>query len=424
MRSELPVKVYYKDTDCLGVATDRTSCRRQPGADVPWAPMPRHPHASSTTSSLSDRVYSALADKARAAQGPVFPLHVGDTYLDPIPSARSEAQRIADHPRLHNYAPVQGEPALLDAIAHRLWTRTAERVDRALLQVMLGATGGFAVVCDALLDPGDEVVVLAPFWPLIRGIVASRGAIPVQVPFFDRLGQDGFDPEAAVERAITDRTVAIYVNSPNNPTGRMLPDDVVAALARSARRHGLWVLADEVYEDLCYAEPAPPLWMRADLRERTVSTYSVSKSFALAGARVGYTLGPAAAMAAIRGVQTFRTYCAPRPMQFAAARALTEGDAWLAETRELYRAAGAKAAAVLGLAVPEGGTFLFFDARRHLGPGEDLAGFLDRCLSAGVLLTPGTAAGAAYTTWARLCYTAVPPAELDQALERLAGVLG
>ena len=385
--------------------------------------MARHPHASPTASSLSDCVYSALAAKARAATGPIFPLHVGDTYRDPIPSARAEAQRTADHARLHNYAPVQGEPALLDAIVRRLRARTGETVDREAVQVMLGATGGFSVVCDALVDPGDEVVILAPFWPLIRGIVASRGAVPVEVPFFDRLGAADFDPEAAVERSITSRTVALYVNSPHNPTGRVLGDDVVTALARCAKRHELWVLSDEVYEDLCYGAPAPPLWMRAGLRERTLSTYSVSKSYAMAGARVGYTYGPDSVMPAVRGVQTFRTYCAPRPMQFAAARALSEGDDWLVETRRLYAAAGAKAAAVVGRPAPEGGTFLFFDAQRYFRRGEDLGGFLERCLDAGVLLTPGTAAGGAYTTWARLCYTAVPPDELDQALERLAGVL-
>lgn len=385
--------------------------------------MARHPSVSPSALSLSDRVYSAHAGRARASSGRVFPLHVGDTYLDPIPSARAEAQRTADHPRLHNYAPVQGEPELLDAIQRRLLARTGEKVARELVQVMLGATGGFAVIADALFDPGDEVVILAPFWPLIRGIVASRGAVPVEVPFFDRLAQPGFDPEATVERVITDRTVALYVNTPHNPTGRVLSDEVVAALARSCRRHGLWVLADEVYEELDYGGAKPPFWLRAGLPERTVSTYSVSKSYAMAGARVGYTVGPATAMEAVRGVQTFRTYCAPRPMQFAAARALTEGDEWLAETRRLYAAAGAKAAGVLGLPPPEGGTFLFFDASRHFRAGETLQGFLDRCLAAGVLLTPGTAAGSAYTTWVRLCYTAVPPADLDEALVCLAGVL-
>jgi N-succinyldiaminopimelate aminotransferase len=386
--------------------------------------MARFPNASPTADTLSDAVYSAYAARARARGGEVFALQVGDTWLEPPACARAEAQRVADHPRLHGYAPVQGEPALLDAVEARLLARHGERIDREGLQVMLGATGGLSVVVDTLLDPGDEVVILAPYWPLIRGIVASRGAVPVEVPLFDRLGTPGFDPEAAVARAIGPRTAALYVNTPNNPTGRALPPEVVDALARLARRHGLWVISDDVYEDLSYVAPRPPVWTHPELRDRTVATHSVSKAYALAGARVGFTHGPREILRAIRGVQTFKTYCAPRPFQLAAARALAEGDEWLASARATYAEAGRRAAAALGLPAPEAGSFLFFDAAPYLRPGEALPGFLERCLDAGLLLTPGAAAGKDYATFVRLCFTVVPPAKLDEALARLRGVVG
>jgi N-succinyldiaminopimelate aminotransferase len=280
------------------------------------------------------------------------------------------------------------------------------------------------VVVAALVEPGDAVLVLAPYWPLSRGIVAARGATPVEVPFFDRLGAAGFDPEAALAKAVTARTTAIYVNSPNNPTGRILPPEVVDVIARLARRHDLWVISDEVYEDLAYVDPGRPVWTHPELRERTLANHSFSKSHALAAARVGYTHGPVEAMRAVRGVQTFKTYCAPRPFQYGAARALAEGDAWLAETRALYAAAGRRAAAALGVPAPEAGSFLFFDAAPFFRPGEDLARFLERCLDdAGVLVTPGSAAGAAYGTFLRLCFTVVPPEELELALGALGKVL-
>lgn len=386
--------------------------------------MARYPDPSPTAATLSDSVYSSLAEKARSRPGRVFALQVGDTWLEPPPFARAEAQRSADHPRLHNYSPVQGEPALLDAVQARLRSRFGERVERDAIQVMVGATCGLSVVVDAILDPGDEVLVLAPFWPLIRGIVASRGAVPVEVPFFDRIGSRGFDPEAAVAKAIGKRTAALYLNTPNNPTGRVLPEEVVAALAGLARRHGLWVISDDVYEELCYLEPPPPIWTRPGLRERTFANHSFSKCYAMAGARVGYTHGPPGPMQAVRGVQTFKTYGAPKPFQLAAARALTEGDAWLAETRARYAESGKRAATALGLPPPQAGSFLFFDAAPHFRSGEALPGFLERCMEAGVLITPGAAAGAAYQTWVRLCYTAVPPEDLDEAMSRLRGVLG
>jgi N-succinyldiaminopimelate aminotransferase len=385
--------------------------------------MPRHPRLSPSTLGLSDRVYSALAEKARGRPGPIYPLQVGDTWLDPPPAARAEAQRAADHRRLHNYSPVQGEPALLAAVRRRVAARHGVELDPECVQVMPGATAGLAIVAAALLDPGDEVILPSPFWPLIRGIVASRGCAPVEVPIFTRLGA-GLDLEAALEAAVTPRTAALYVNTPHNPTGRVLRGEALDAIARVASRHDLWVVADEAYEDLVYGAAPEPLWRRPDLRARTIAVHTLSKSYALAGARIGYVHGPADAMRAIRGVQTFTNYCASRPMQLAGARAIEEGDGWLATTREAYRAAAAAAAEAVGVPAPEAGTFLVFDAAPHFLPGEGLGGFLERCLEAGVLLTPGAAVGRDFATWVRMCFTVVPPDELADALRRLRGVLG
>ncbi|MFW5875127.1 MAG: pyridoxal phosphate-dependent aminotransferase [Myxococcota bacterium] len=388
--------------------------------------MPRRPEVSPTTATLSEAVFAPLAAKAGPGNRPVHPLHVGDTWREPLEAARAEAQRAADHPKLHNYAPVQGEPALRDAIADTLRARTAPAPPAEQIQVVPGATAGLSVVCNALLDPGDEVLLPAPFWPLIRGIVAARGARAVQVPFFDRVDAPGFDPERALERAVTDRTAALYLNSPHNPTGRILPPDVVDAMLRVAHRHDLWVLCDQAYEDLWFGDAAPaPVWSHPGARGRAVACHTLSKSHGLAGARVGWVHGPAPAMDAIRGLQTFQTYCAARPMQLAAVRALREGEGWVREARRLYAEAGRAAAAAVGVPAPEGGTFLFFDASPHLKAGEeDCRPLLERCLAAGVMLTPGASCGKAYRRWARLSFTAVPPEELRQALEQLRHVLG
>jgi N-succinyldiaminopimelate aminotransferase len=386
--------------------------------------MPRHPRHAPSAAGLSDRVYGALADAAREHPGPVYALNVGDTYLEPLPAARAEAQLSSAHPRLHNYANVQGEPALLAAIRDRMRRIHGLRLEPDQIQVMCGATGGFTVVSNTLLDPGDEVLILAPFWPLIRGIVGSRGARAVELPFYDRLSESGFDPEAALRAAITPRTVAPYVNSPNNPSGTVLSDAVVDVIARVVCRHELWLLSDEAYADLWYGQQRPSLiGMHPELAERTIACHTLSKSHALAGARVGFTHGPAEPMRAIRGAQTFLTYCAPRPMQLGAARALEQGDAWVEAARRLYAAAGRRVAEALGLPPPGGGTFSFFDAAPFFRPGEDVHGFLRRCLDAGVLLTPGAASGAAYASWVRLCFTVVPPPELEDALGRLQVVL-
>jgi len=386
--------------------------------------MPRFPRPAVTSEGLSDRVYSALASRARGRPGPIHPLHVGDTWREPPPAARCEALRAADHPRLFGYAPIQGEPVLLEAVRARLLARHGLAVDPEDLQIMPGATTGLAVVVSALLEPGDALLLPSPFWPLIRGIATARGCAVAEVPLFTRLDDPRFDAEAALERAVTSRTAAIYVNDPHNPTGRVLPPAVVDAIARVARRHDLWVIADAAYAELVYAPPRAPFWLREDLADRTVVTHTLSKTWALAGARVGFTHGPREAMARVRGLQAYLAYNAAKPMQRLAARALETGDAWLEETLGIYAEAGRAAARAVGVAAPEAGTFLFVDVAPHLAPGEGLDGFLERCLDAGVLVTPGPACGQDFPAHVRLCFTAVPPAELEDALGRLAGVLG
>jgi aspartate/methionine/tyrosine aminotransferase len=128
-------------------------------------------------------------------------------------------------------------------------------------------------------------------------------------------------------------------------------------------------------------------------------------------------------MDAVRGVQTFMTYCAPHPMQWSAVHALEEGQGWMAEARHAYSDAAASAASTVGVAKPAGGTFLFFDASRFFGPGESIMGFLERCADQGVILTPGAASGEHYGAFVRLCFTAVDPATLARALSTLARVL-
>jgi N-succinyldiaminopimelate aminotransferase len=124
-------------------------------------------------------------------------------------------------------------------------------------------------------------------------------------------------------------------------------------------------------------------------------------------------------METIRGVQTFYSYCAPRPMQLAAASALEQGDSWLAQMRETYGRAAKLAASALEQPTPAGGTFLFFDISPFMKRGDTPDDVLERCANAGVMLTPGGACGAAYTTWARMCFTTVPEAELERACELL-----
>lgn len=365
-------------------------------------------------------VYSPLADRVREHQGPVYPLNVGDTWREPFEGGRMEDLRTADLPGLHRYCETGGIPPLVDALVERLRGRTGLAWERDQLLVTAGATSGLACAVSALVDPDEEVLILAPFWPLIRGIVQSQRGVPVEVPFYDRI-HDLADAITAIESRISRRSVALYVCTPSNPTGRVLPGEWLEAFAALARRHDLWLLSDEVYEDYVYGVEHVSLATFAS--ERTIVFHSFSKAYGTAGNRVGYLAGPAAVIAQVQKVSVHSAYHAPHAGQHAALRALRSGDAWLAETRELYRKAGEDAAAVLGLAAPEGSCFLFVDVSAVLDE-RGLLGFLEDCLEDGVVLSPGASSGSDYGDWVRLCFTAVPPEQAAVAVRHLARRLG
>jgi N-succinyldiaminopimelate aminotransferase len=382
--------------------------------------MPRPTKPAAAVAALPERVFSPVADGAQPGAGSPFALHVGDTWLEPFEGGRMQDLDVETHPGMHRYCETAGIPELRDAIVEKVRERNGLACERESVRVAAGATGALACTVGAIADPGEEVLILAPFWPLIRGIVQALRAQPVEVPFYDRV-ESAEDAVLAVEERLSSRSVALYVSTPSNPTGRVLPASWLAALAELARRHDLWLLSDEVYEDTVYRGEHVSLGRFAP--ERTVSVYSFSKAYGMAGNRVGYLVAPPplASQAEKVGVHTF--YHAPTAGQLAAFRALENGRGWLEAAREAYRAAGEQTARVLGVAPPEGSTVLFVDVASRLDE-RGVQGLLEDCARQGVLVAPGSSSGTGYESWIRLCYTSLPPEQTAEAARRLARHLG
>ncbi|MEC9052249.1 MAG: aminotransferase class I/II-fold pyridoxal phosphate-dependent enzyme, partial [Actinomycetota bacterium] len=137
---------------------------------------------------------------------------------------------------LHNYIDTQGLPPLVDALVEKVREHNGLACERDQVLVGAGATGVLANAVGSIVDPGDEVLILAPFWPLIRGIVQTFRGVPVEVPFYDCV-ESLDEAVAALEARRSERTVALYVSTPSNPTGRVIPGDWLQAFAEFARRH-------------------------------------------------------------------------------------------------------------------------------------------------------------------------------------------
>jgi aspartate/methionine/tyrosine aminotransferase len=382
--------------------------------------MTRYRHFSPSVQDIAGAVYSTLAHRLATHRGEIYPLHVGDTWMEPPEGCRMEDLRVAEYPGMHRYAAPQGMPTLLDAIVERVRQRTGVATERDNVLVTTGATGGLGAVAGAILAPGDEVLLLAPHWPLITGIVQSFHGVPVDVPFLGIADS----PETAVEivrERLTARTVALYLNTPNNPSGQLIPRSWIEALVDWAVREDLWIIADEVYEDYVYE--GEHTYCRPLAPERTLASHSFSKAYGMAGNRCGYVVGPPEAVEQLKKIGLHSFYSTPTASQIAALRVLSgPGEAWVAQAREQYRETGRRVAERLGLPAPLGSTFLFFDAAPFLDE-TGLGGFLERCVDRGLFLAPGSSFGP-YPTHVRLCFTAAPPEVIGRGAEALAPLMG
>jgi len=375
---------------------------------------------------LRESIFSRLAGKLARHGADGVPLHLGDTWVAPPPALRLEQR----DPSLWRYGAPAGEAGLLERLRDKLRAHNGlPWVELDDLQVTVGATAALAAAARAIADPGDEVIVPTPHWPLVRGILSNCGAVPVEVSLSQRLYADpGADAAALLEPAITPRTVALYLTTPNNPDGKVFSRAHLEQLAALARTHDLWVLADEVYEDLAYAAPHLSIASLPGMAERTLTVFSLSKSWALAGYRLGYVVGPRAPMHALRKIANHTVYNVPEVLQRAACALLDDPASlqWRERVRTDYRAARDLASRLCPVPhhLPDGATYLFIDLSRHLPDQPDAIWPLcERLLEAGVSISPGEQFGRDFARHARLCFTAVPPDRLEVGLARLARVL-
>ena len=320
------------------------------------------------------------------------------------------------------YSNGRGEPALLNALAERYTQRRGRTFSPQQFLCFPGTQTALYALMRGLVQAGDDVLVFDPYYATYEGVIASAGAALVPVPL--DAARDFAVDTAAVRAALTPRTRAILLNAPHNPTGAILSEAEARALGELARENDLWLVCDEVYEDLIFDGEhfVSPMQFEA-FAEHTVACSSISKSNAAPGLRSGWAVGPEALMDALLPLAETMLFGNQPFIADATASALRGDGATAASLRQSYQNRCARVTAQLdgqgGLRVntPKSGMFVLVNVSASGLSGYDFALALLR--EAGVAAMPGSSFGAVTEDWIRLSLT-VPDALLDEACVRIA----
>jgi len=316
------------------------------------------------------------AARQRARGRDVILLTVGDPDQVP-PQAMIEATIDALRRRRTGYSPIIGLPELRAAIAQRVARRSGQACAAENIVVVPGTQAGLYCAMQCIAGPGDEVIVPEPMYATYEAVVGASGARLVDVPLRP---EAGFHPDLdALARAITPRARVLWINSPHNPTGAVLTRDEIERVAALCRRHDLWLLSDEVYEDLAFARPHIGAWSLSGMAERTIVVSSLSKSHAVPGFRIGWIVAPKALTGHLFNLVLCMLYGGPPFLQDGALVALRNDLPEVAALREDYRRRAALLAGILAAAprcraaAPEGGMFVLLDIRGTGLSADDFA---------------------------------------------------
>jgi len=299
----------------------------------------RSGRVSQRVGSISESATMAVDAKAKALKAagkPVIGFGAGEPDFptpDYIVEAAAEACR---DPRWHRYTPAGGLPALKEAVAAKTLRDSGFEVAASQVLVTNGGKQAVYEAFAALLDPGDEVLVVAPYWTTYPEAIRLAGGSPVVVMTDESSGY--LADVAALEAARTDRTKVLLFVSPSNPTGAVYPPDQVADIGRWAVEHGLWVVTDEIYEHLVYGDATFTSIVTAvpELADRCVVVNGVAKTYAMTGWRVGWLIGPTDVVKAATNLQSHSTSNVANVSQVAALAAVRGDLSAVAAMREVY----------------------------------------------------------------------------------------
>jgi aspartate/methionine/tyrosine aminotransferase len=388
--------------------------------------MPRFPLFAERSARITGSVYEKFRARMAAAGDGLVGLHIGDAYAPPPYALPIDGAFARANAGFHRYTDTFGVPAFRDILAAKAREDNGLPAARENVLVTAGATNALSATVQALVDPSDDVMILAPYWPFFRGMVRAAGGNVIEVPFYTKLyDEPDAEVSALLEAHVTNKTVALYLNSPNNPSGKVLSRAQLEGIAAFVKRHDLWLISDEAYDGMTYDGRACVSPASFDgMFERTITMYTFSKVFMFAGLRLGCAVAEEAVLRAINKAMVHQLYSPSTLSQQMMIEPVRTRDLWSGRFVAECSSIRDRVASVLRVdaAMPEGAYYFFFPIDAYLR-GRSYIEVIEALLDAGVAVAPGEDFGAEFASWIRICFAGESTPRVLLGVERLNRVL-
>lgn len=384
--------------------------------------MPRFPKHARRLDQLTGSVFEKFLPKMREKGMDLIRLHIGDSYLPPtyaLPIAKDFTEK---YPYFNRYANTLGVPELREALAEKITSDNHFPVKPDQVMPTSGACSALNITALGLIEPGEEVLVLTPAWPFFFGMVKVAGGVPVEIPFYTLLYENPrLDIAEYLNRFITSKTAALYLNTPNNPSGKVLNRAQLTQVAEFAKQNKLWLISDEAYDGMTYdGREHISIASFPGMFPQTLSIFTFSKMFMFAGLRLGYLAAEQSVLKNLNKMIVHQYYSPSTVGQYMMVEPLKTRHEWGARFTEECRQLRNLFTENLRVPhyTPEGAYFLFFSIQDFLN-GKDYWQVIDNCLDSGVSVAPGSDFGKDFSQYIRLCFAGESPDRLKIAVERL-----
>ena len=388
--------------------------------------MPKFPDFSNKLSMIKGAVFEKYRSKMLEFGPELVRFHIGDSYLPPVYPLPVEKDFLEKNKDFSRYGNTFGIEELRDALTVKVNEDNHLKVAANNILITTGATNALSAAVHSVLEPGDEILVLTPCWPIFPGIVYSTQATIIEIPFYMKLYEDPeMDVIEHLNQYISDHTVAIYLNTPNNPSGKVLNHYQQTQIADFAKRHKLWVISDEAYDGLTFENHVhQSIATLPDMFEQTITVFTFSKIFMFAGLRLGYAVGNEELIVNLNKILVHQIYSSTIITQQMMIEPVKTRHHWMKKVQRHYQMLRDQFIKQINLSLtkPEATYFVFFSIEKMLN-GRNYDDIINRCFEEGVSVAPGLDFGKDFGFYLRICFTGESPERLKKGTERLRTVL-